>query len=145
MKRDGKRFCHGSVGPAHIVWHFDQQICWMAEIFRHAAFPVYAKNLKAGAAVGAANGAGIAVAAVNIWIQDDLVPYFQAVFVVSRDFFDNSCQFMTNGPGISDQTVGSPESSNIAAADACAHNFNQGFSRLGNWFLTLHNRNFPRF
>ena len=110
----------------------------MAEILSHAAVYMDAKYLKAGAAVGTADAAGITVAAVQVGIHDYLVPYFEALWVVLGDGLDDTGQFMADDPGIRHQGIGSAEGADIAAADAGSLDPDQCLSRAGNRLLKLY-------
>ena len=120
----------------------------MTEIFRHAAFPVYAKNLKAGAAVGAADGAGIAMIAVDIGVDANAVAFFKA-FGIKGGVFGNAEDFaaelMADDAGIADEAVGAAEGADIAAADRGGMDFDQGFALLGFRHRLIDAGNFPGF
>ena len=85
------------------------------------AVHVDAQHLEIVAAVGAADGAGIALAAVEIGIHSDLVTDFQTLLVVLGDGENLTGQLMADDAGIGDQTVGAAESADIRAADAAGN------------------------
>ena len=61
---------------------------------------MHAKHLQIDAAVGSADGARIAVAAIQIRIDDDTVAGLDAVFVVFRNADDLARDFMADNAGI---------------------------------------------
>ena len=144
VQGDGQRLCHGGQGPVHILGHLHQHIRRVAEVLRHAAVHMDAKDVQVGAAVGSADGAGIAVTAVEVGIYDDLITHLQALGVVIGNGLDNTSQLVTDNPGIGNQTVGAAECANVAAADTRGFDFNECFSGAGNRFFQIDAGNVPR-
>ena len=95
---------------------------------------MYAQNLQAGAAVGPADGAGIAMAAVDIGVHSHAVAHLQALGIlggIGGNADDLTAELMADDAGIADQTVGAAEGANVAASDGGAVNLDQSFSFLG--------------
>lgn len=83
VQSNGQRLSQRTHLIAHALGQLDQQIGGVAEILAHTAVNMHAQHLQAGAAVGPANGAGIAVAAVDIGVHSHAVAHFQALGILS--------------------------------------------------------------
>ena len=144
VQADGQRLGHGGLHPAHAVGDLDQHISRMAEVLGHAAFHMHTQHMQVVAAVSAADGTGVAVAAVQIRVHDHTVAHLDAVLVVLRDGDDHTGQLMTDDTGVADQTVGAAECTDITAADTGCHDLDQGFAGLGFRHGNLDAGNLPR-
>ena len=131
VQADGQGLCHGGLHPAHAVGNLDQHIGRMAEVLSHAALHMHTQNMQVVAAVGAADGAGVAVTTVQVRVHDHAVANLDAVLVVFRDGNDHAGQLVADDAGIADQTVGATECTDITAADTGCHDLDQGFAGLG--------------
>ena len=116
----------------------------MAEILGHAAVHMDAQHVKAGAAVGAADAAGIAVSAVEVGIDDYLVAHLKSFRVVLRHLLDDSGQLMADDARVGYQVIGSAERADIASADACADDPDQCLALLRDRLLEFLDRDLPR-
>lgn len=103
----------------------------MAEVLGHAALNVHTQNVQIVAAVGATDGAGIAVTAVQVRVHDHAVAHLDAVLVVLRDGDDHTGQLVADDAGIAHQTIGAAERANVAAADTGCHDLDEGLTGLG--------------
>ena len=131
VQADGQGLGHGSLHPAHAVGDLDEHISGVAEVLSHAALDVHTQNMQVVAAVGAADGAGVAVAAVQVGVHDHAVAHLDAVLVVLRDGDDHTGQLVADDAGIAHQTVGAAESADVAAADAGGHDLDERLAGLG--------------
>ena len=136
VKRDDQRLGNGRNVPGNIGRQRNQHVRRMAEILGHTAINMHTQTLEICAAIGSAQAARIAVAAVYIGVDHDPVPRLNSCRVVRRNLFYNTGQLMTNDAGIANQSIGSPVCADIASANAGADNANQGLPgprlRLGN-------------
>jgi hypothetical protein len=103
----------------------------MGKGLRHAALSLYTENLQVVAAIGAADGAGVALAAVDIGVYHHMVSGFEALFVVLRDGDDLCRELMADHTGIGHQIVDTAKSADVASADAGGMQFNDGLTVLG--------------
>lgn len=134
VQSNGQRLSQRTHLIAHALGQLDQQIGGVAEILAHTAVNMHAQHLQAGAAVGPANGAGIAVAAVDIGVHSHAVAHFQALGILSGiggNADDLTAELVADDAGIADQTVGAAEGADVTAADGGAVNLDQSFSFLG--------------
>ena len=117
----------------------------MAEILGHAAVNMNAKHMQIYAAVGPSDAAGIAVTAIYIRINDNLVADLESLRIVFFiNSFNNTGEFVADDSGIGDQLVGSAERADIGTAYAGGHDADQGLSLSGLLRPVLFNAgNFP--
>ena len=145
MKRNRKRFCHSRENPVHVIGHLYKQLGRMAEILGHAAVNMNAKHMQIYAAVGPSDAAGIAVTAIYIRINDNLVADLESLRIVFFiNSFNNTGEFVADDSGIGDQLVGSAERADIGTAYAGGHDTDQSLSLSGLLRSVLFNAgNFP--
>ena len=146
VEGDGQRLSQGAHLIAHALGQLHQQVCGVAEILAHAAVHMDAQHLQAGAAVGAADGAGVAVTAVDVGIHGHPVAHLQALGILGRivgDADDLTTELVADDPGIADQAVGAAEGADVAAADGGAVDLDQGLALLGSGHLLVDTGNLP--
>ena len=132
VQADGQGFGHSGLLPAHALGDLDEHISGVAVVLSHAAVYMHTQNLQVGAAVGTADAAGIAVAAVQVRIHYNTVADFDAVLVVLRDGFHRN------------QTIGAAESTDVTAADAGGDHLDQSLAGFRHGLFNVNARDFPR-
>ena len=145
VQRDGQGLCHRGDVPGHVVGQFPQHVGRMRERLAHAALDVNAQNMQARAAVRAADGARIALAAVEVRVDDDMVAHFQAAGIVLGNGQDLAGDLMADDARVRDERVRSAERADVAAADARGAHFDEGLTLLGNGFGNVDALDLPRF
>ena len=145
VQADGQGFGHSGLLPAHALGNFDEHVSGMAVVLGHAAVHMHAQDLQVGAAVGAADAAGIAVAAVQVRVNHNAVADLDAVLVVFGDGLDDTSQLMADDAGVRDQTIGAAESADVAAADTGGDDLDQSLAGFRHGLFDIDTRNFPGF
>ena len=139
VESNGKRLREGSQLPGHALGNGDQHICGMDKVLGHTAVHMNAQDLQILAAVGALEGAGIAVTAVEVGVYDHTVAHLQPLGVIVVDLHDLAGQLMADDPGIADQVVHTPVSTDIGTADTCGLDLQQRHTLLTDGHLALGN------
>ena len=144
VQRDGQRLRHRDDVPRHIIRHLEQHVRRVAEVFRHTAVHMHAEHLQIHAAVGSADGAGIAVTAVQIRIDNHVVAGLNAVLVILRNADDLARDFVADDAGIRNKAVRAAESADVAAADARGFHAQKRLARLRLRHLGITKTDVPR-
>jgi hypothetical protein len=144
VHRNDQRLGHRHQMPGDAGRHLVQQVARMRNVFRHPALDMHAAHGQVLAAVGVADRAWIALAAIDVRLEDDAVAFLELRFV-GADFHHLAGDFMSDDARVGDQRIDALVGANVRAADPGAAHLDQHLPVEALGRLDVADQDFPGF